>query len=87
MVLNRPTRTTYNVFVNDLLRKAKKSIILIDNYVDDSVLVQLAKRRKGVDAVILTRNLGKKWFAFSKMDKSGLKLMERVEILLGSTYV
>lgn len=34
------------VFVNDLLRQAKKSIVLIDNYVDDSVLMQLAKRSK-----------------------------------------
>jgi len=115
------------VFVNDLLRQAKKSIVLIDNYVDDSVLAQLAKRKKGVSATILTKaigkalaqdlkkhnaqyppiviqefadshdrflildgetvyhlgaslkDLGKKWFAFSKMDKSGLKVMERIK--------
>lgn len=115
------------VFVNDLLRQAKKSIVLIDNYVDDSVLAQLAKRKKGVSAMILTKtigkalaqdlkkhnaqyppiaiqefadshdrflildgetvyhlgaslkDLGKKWFAFSKMDKSGLTVMERVK--------
>jgi TPP-dependent 2-oxoacid decarboxylase len=113
------------VFVNDLLRTAKRSLVLIDNYVDDSVLVQLAKRREGVSAAIFTKriskqlsldlkkhnaqyppimigqlseshdrflivdgdavyhigaslkDLGKKWFAFSKMDKSGLKVMEK----------
>jgi hypothetical protein len=115
------------VLVNDLLRQAKKSVVLIDNYVDDSVLQQLAKRKKGVSAIILTRkisktlaqdlkkhnaqyppvtihtfadshdrflildgetvyhlgaslkDLGKKWFAFSKMDRSGLKVMEKVD--------
>ena len=122
------------VFVNDLLRQAKKSIVLIDNYVDDSVLAQLAKRKKGVSATILTKaigkalaqdlkkhnaqyppiaiqefadshdrflildgetvyhlgaslkDLGKKWFAFSKMDKSGLKVMARVTAILGGAH-
>jgi len=121
------------VFVNDLLRRAKKSIVLIDNYVDDSVLAQLDKRKKGVSAVILTKtvgkqlaqdlkkhnaqyppiaiqefadshdrflildgetvyhlgaslkDLGKRWFAFSKMEKSGLRVMERVEAILGGS--
>lgn len=118
------------VFINDLLRQAKKSIVLIDNYIDDSVLVQLAKRRNGVSATILTKtisktllqdlekhnaqyppiqihefsdshdrflildgetvyhlgaslkDLGKKWFAFSRMNKDGLKVMERVDAAL-----
>lgn len=112
-------------FVNDLLRQAKKTIVLIDNYVDDTVLEQLAKRRKGVTATIFTKaiskqlaldlkkhneqyspitihkladshdrflmidevvyhigaslkDLGKKWFAFSKMDQSGLKVIEQI---------
>jgi hypothetical protein len=117
-------------FANDLLRQAKKSIVLIDNYVDDTVLEQLAKRRKNVRAVILTRkiskafaqdlekhnaqyppvtvrefdrshdrflildgetvyhlgaslkDLGKKWFAFSKLDKAALALMGRVQTVL-----
>ena len=121
------------VFVNDLLRQAKRSIVLIDNYVDDSVLMQLAKRSRKVSATILTKSvskqvaqdlkkhnaqyspitihefadshdrflildgdtvyhlgaslkdLGKKWFAFSKMDKAGLKVMERVESILGGS--
>jgi hypothetical protein len=117
-------------FANDLLRQATNSIVLIDNYVDDTVLEQLAKRRKGVRAVILIRkiskdfaqdldkhnaqyppvivrefdrshdrflildgeavyhlgaslkDLGKKWFAFSKLDRSALALMERVHAIL-----
>jgi len=118
------------VFVNDLLRQAKKFIVLIDNYVDDTVLQQLAKRRQGVGAIVLTKavgrvmaqdlkkhnaqyppitvlefvgshdrflildgeivyhlgaslkDLGKKWFAFSKMDGAGLKVMEKVDALI-----
>lgn len=112
-------------FVNDLIRQAKKSIVLIDNYVDDTVLDQLAKRRKGVSATIFTKtiskrlaldlkkhnqqypaitiqpladshdrfllidndvyhigaslkDLGKKWFAFSKMDQAGLKIIDKI---------
>jgi len=113
-------------FTSDLLRQAKKSIVLIDNYVDDTVLEQLAKRRKNVQAVILTRkiskgfaqdldkhntqyppvtvrefdrshdrflildgatvyhlgaslkDLGKKWFAFSKLDQAAFALMDNV---------
>ncbi len=119
------------VFVNDLLRQAKKSIVLIDNYIDDTVLEQLSKRRKNVRVVILTRkigktfvqdlekhnaqyppvtvrefdrshdrflildgetvyhlgaslkDLGKKWFAFSKLDKTALSLMGKVREILG----
>ncbi|MDE6549512.1 MAG: virulence RhuM family protein [Muribaculaceae bacterium] len=36
------------ILVADLIRRAKKRIVVIDNYVDDSVLVQLSKRRPGV---------------------------------------
>jgi hypothetical protein len=114
------------VLINDLLRQAKKSIVLIDNYIDDTVLMQFAKRPKGVSALILTKriskqlqqdlekhnaqypailikefasshdrflildqekvyhigaslkDLGKKWFAFSLMNKDSLAIMERV---------
>jgi len=103
-------------FVSDIVRTAKKSIILIDNYVDDTVLTLLGKRNDNVAAIIYTKNisnqlrldiqrynsqyppvkieifpdahdrfliidhvelyhigaslkdLGKKWFAFSRMD-------------------
>jgi len=45
-------------FVCDLIKKAKKSITLIDNYVDESVLVLLAKRNAGVSAKIYTHSIG-----------------------------
>lgn len=35
-------------FVADLIRKAKRRIVVIDSYVDDSVLVQISKRHPGV---------------------------------------
>lgn len=44
-------------FVCDLIRKAEKSIILIDNYIDDTVLTMLDKRRKGVTATIYTQHI------------------------------
>jgi len=40
--------------ISDLVRKADKRIILIDNYVDDRVLKVLTKRKEGVKAVIYT---------------------------------
>ncbi|MBR0315171.1 MAG: virulence RhuM family protein [Bacteroidales bacterium] len=46
-------------FVCDLIKKAKKSITLIDNYVDESVLVLLAKRKAGVSAKIYTHGISK----------------------------
>lgn len=36
------------VFVANLIRKANKRIVVIDSYIDDSVLVQLSKRKPGV---------------------------------------
>ncbi len=114
-------------FVSELFRISKKSIVLIDNYVDDSVLVHLSKRNKHVKVIILTKtipkqlaldvkkyntqyptieirafknahdrfliiddtsvyhfgaslkDLGKKWFAFSKMDKAAFTLLDRLE--------
>ena len=117
-------------FINDLLRQAKQSIVLIDNYVDDRVLEQLDKRAEGVTATILCKkvsrslqndldrhnaqyspvkaiefglshdrflildtssvyhlgaslkDLGHKWFAFSRLDESALKVMDRVRELL-----
>jgi hypothetical protein len=102
-------------FVSDIIRSAKSSIILLDNYVDDTVLTLLGKRNDNVTATILPKasaisygwiynattanilrlklrffrcprpfliidntelyhigaslkDLGKKWFAFSRMD-------------------
>ena len=113
-------------FVSKLVRKARTSIVLIDNYVDDSVLTLLTKRRKGVVAKIYCKritkqlqldlekhnaqyepielvpfdkahdrflvlddatvyhigaslkDLGKKWFAFSKIEKDALNIIERL---------
>lgn len=44
-------------FVSDLVRKAKKSIVLIDNYVDETVLTLLDKRDSGVTATIYTQRI------------------------------
>ena len=44
-------------FVSDLMRKAKRSIVLIDNYVDDTVLTLLDKRENGVAATIYTQRI------------------------------
>ena len=46
-------------FVSDIVRSAEKSIILIDNYVDDTVLTLFSKRKRGVTVKILTKNLSK----------------------------
>ena len=44
-------------FAADLIRSAQRRIILIDNYIDDSVLLTLAKRKEGVSAEIVTRHV------------------------------
>lgn len=44
-------------FAADLVKSAKKSIVLIDNYIDDSVLHLLAKRNKGVEVKIFTSKI------------------------------
>ncbi|MDE6652170.1 MAG: virulence RhuM family protein [Paramuribaculum sp.] len=74
--------------VSDLIRKAVTRIVVIDNYLDDSVLIQLSKRQPGVTLHKYTKahdrflvidedvyhigaslkDLGKKLFAFSKME-------------------
>lgn len=114
-------------FVSSLVRKANKSILLIDNYIDETVLDLFSKRKKDVAVTILTTNvdkvlkldekkfnsqypkitikefnkahdrfiiiddkdvyhfgaslkdLGKKWFAFSKMDKAALELLQNLK--------
>jgi hypothetical protein len=47
------------VFVTDLIRKAQESIIVIDNYIDESVLLMLGKKQKGVEVVIYSSTLTK----------------------------
>jgi hypothetical protein len=46
-------------FVSDLIRSATKSLILIDNYIDDTVLTMFAKRKEGVELTILTSSISK----------------------------
>ncbi len=113
-------------FVNDIIKSATKSIILIDNYVDESVLVLLSKRNSSVEATIYTatismqlkldikrfnaqyekvevkmftkshdrfliidnstvyhigaslKDLGKKWFAFSKIDFDAWEMINKL---------
>lgn len=112
-----------HALVSDIIRNAEKSIILIDNYVDDTVLTLLGKRKENVLATIYTKSissqlrldlqkynsqypaiemelfvnahdrfllidstelyhigaslkdLGKKWFAFSKMNTEAGKML------------
>ncbi len=46
-------------FVSGLIKSAKKSILLIDNYIDESVLILLAKRAENVRATIYTKTITK----------------------------
>jgi len=113
-------------FVADILKQAKQSIIVIDNYIDESVLVLLSKRSKIVNATIYTqpnkqldldikkhnqqydkikikplnkshdrfiiidekevyhlgaslKDLGKKWFAFSKMEMEAKIILSQLD--------
>lgn len=47
------------IFASNLIKSAKKSILIIDNYIDDSVLILLSKRSKGVSVEIYTQHLSK----------------------------
>ncbi len=114
-------------FVSSLIKQAVQSIILIDNYVDESVLLLLSKRNPKVEAIIYTakispsfkrdlekhnhqykpvqvkvfskahdrfliiddstvyhigaslKDLGKKWFAFSKINLDPNDLLARLQ--------
>ena len=114
-------------FVSDIIKSATKSIILIDNYVDESVLTLLSKRNLEVTASIYTsviskqfkldldrfnsqyspidvkcftkshdrfliidnsivyhigaslKDLGKKWFAFSKIELDATEMIEKLK--------
>lgn len=46
-------------FIADIIRKAQISILLIDNYIDDTVLTLFCKRRKNVNLTIYTKNISK----------------------------
>jgi len=45
------------IFASDLIKSAEKSIILIDNYIDETVLTLLSKRKKGIKAEIYTKKI------------------------------
>jgi hypothetical protein len=44
-----------HVFASDLVKQAQKSILLVDNYVDENTLLLLSKRKKGVTCIVHTR--------------------------------
>ena len=115
-------------FVSQIIRSAQKSIILIDNYVDDTTLTQFTKKKSNVKLIIYTKkiskelkldsekfkkqyfsfeikefkeahdrfliidkkvvyhfgaslkDLGKKWFAFSKMDIDVLNILQKINL-------
>lgn len=48
-----------HVFVSKIIKSAKESILLFDNYIDETVLIQLSKRVKGVNVVIYTKEITK----------------------------
>lgn len=47
-------------FVSDLFRSAKKSVTIIDNYIDNSVLIHLTEVKKNVKVKILTKSISEK---------------------------
>jgi hypothetical protein len=48
-----------HLFVSGLIKSADKSITLIDNYIDESVLILLSKRKPDVEAIIYTSDISK----------------------------
>jgi len=44
-------------FASDLIKSARQSLVLIDNYVDESVLLMLSKRQPKVTATIYTQRI------------------------------
>jgi hypothetical protein len=62
-------------FASDLVRKAKNSLVLIDNYfviIDGNDIYHIGASLK---------DLGKKWFAFSKMDLGAVEMLGKLENL------
>lgn len=47
------------VFAGKLIKEAKNSIILIDNYIDETIFTLFSKRKKGVKAEIFTQHISK----------------------------
>jgi len=49
------------LFVSDLIKSANQSLVLIDNYVDETVIALLAKRKPNVRATIYTQKVSKQF--------------------------
>jgi hypothetical protein len=47
------------VLANKIIKSAKQSIVLIDNYIDESVLTMLGKKSKNVKVTLLTKDISK----------------------------
>lgn len=45
--------------VSKIIRSAKQHIVLIDNYIDETVLTHLTKKEKSVEVMLLTKNISK----------------------------
>ena len=71
------------VFVSDLIKSAKENIVLIDNYIDESVLMMLAKRNDAVKAKIITRSPSRS--LMQDIEKHNEQYAE-IEILESSDY-
>ena len=56
-------------FVCDLIRSAEKTLVLIDNYVDERVLTMLDKRKAGVESKVYTRYTEQVKLDFEKHNK------------------
>lgn len=48
-------------FATDLIKSAKQSLVLIDNYVDETTLLMLSKRESGVSATIYTSKISRQF--------------------------
>ena len=48
------------VFVNDIIKSAKKSIVLIDNYIDETVLKMFSEKAESVKVILLTKDIKEK---------------------------
>jgi len=57
------------MFVCDLIRSARKQLVLIDNFVDERVLTMLDKRNAGVAATVYTRYTKQMTLDFEKHNK------------------
>ena len=53
----------YNLIIN-IIKKAEKKILIIDNYIDDNILEMLSKKKRNVEVIILTSYQSK----ISKLD-------------------